>query len=238
LLDIFGVVEDISMNGYIIRTFFVFLLVSILGRYLLKRAVTQLTSYDFVYNWILGALTVAPLLSGKISFLYTIVPLATLFFWHLLISIVSKHNKTISHFFNGKPAILISNGEVIRKNLKRHFINADILLSELRLKQVFDIASVEYVILEPNGHISILKKNNKAAIAPPDINLNAPSSDMPEMLIKDGKLQMDILLKHGLSEEWLRNNLTSYNIQNYKDAYIVTINSSNELFVLKNNYSS
>lgn len=238
MLDILGVVEHISLSGYVFRTFFVFLLVFVLGRYLIKRAITQLTSYDFVFNWLLGAITVAPLLGGKISFFYTIVPVATLFFWHMLISIISKYNKSVSHFFNGKPAILISNGKVIRKNLKRHFINADILLAELRLKQVFDIASVEYVILEPNGHISILKKNNKGAITPPDINLNAPPSEVPEVLIKDGKLEVDVLLRHGLSEECLKNNLITYNVQNYKEAYLVTININNELYVLKNNYGN
>jgi len=238
MVDIFGAVKNITLPGYMIRTFFVFLLVFILGRYLFKRAVTQLTSYDFVYNWILGAITVAPLLDGKIAFMYTIVPIATLFFWHMLISILSKHNKAISHFFNGKPAILISNGEVIRKNLKRHFINADILLAELRLKQVFDLASVQYVILEPNGHISALKKNNKTFITPPDMKLNAPPNEIPEVLIKDGKLEADILMKHGLNEEWLKNNLGTYNIHNYKDAYLVTIKSNNELYVLRNNFSN
>lgn len=77
---VFGVIEDISLVGYIIRTFIVGIVAFLVGRYVLKRTVAQLTAYDFVLVWTLGALTVAPLLDGKVSFTYIVVPLLTLFF--------------------------------------------------------------------------------------------------------------------------------------------------------------
>ena len=96
---VFGVIKDISLVGYIIRTFIVGIIAFFVGRYVSKRTVTQLTAYDFVLVWILGALTVAPLLDGEISFTYIIVPLLTLFFWHYIISFISLKNRKIIFVF-------------------------------------------------------------------------------------------------------------------------------------------
>lgn len=88
-MQVFGVIEEISIWGYILRTFIVGIIVFIVGRFIPKRALNQLSIFDFVLAWILGALTVAPLLDGKISFTYILVPLFTLFFWHFIFNIIA-----------------------------------------------------------------------------------------------------------------------------------------------------
>ena len=125
-MDVFGVVKDISLLGYVLRTLIVGILSFLVGRFMMKRTINQLTTYDFTVVWILGAITVATLLDGEISFTYTIVPLITLFFWHYIVTIISLLSRKLSFFFNGKPIILIENGKIIRQNLKKQFINVEI----------------------------------------------------------------------------------------------------------------
>jgi len=230
---VFGVIKDISLLGYIIRTFIVGIIAFFVGRYALKRTVAQLTTYDFVLVWILGALTVAPLLDGEISFTYIVVPLLTLFFWHYIISFISLKSRKLSLFFNGKPIILIDDGKIIRKNLKKHFINVDLLLSELRLKNIFDISEVKYVILEPNGHFSTIKKDSQRPVTPTDLNLFSKLVDLPLVIINDGKLFEENLIKSGVNKQWLMNNLAMYNIDNITDIYLATIDSFKKLYVAK-----
>jgi len=230
---VFGVIKDISLLGYIIRTFIVGIIAFFVGRYSLKRTVAQLTTYDFVLVWILGALTVAPLLDGEISFTYIVVPLLTLFFWHYIISFISLKSRKLSLFFNGKPIILIDDGKIIRKNLKKHFINVDLLLSELRLKNIFDISEVKYVILEPNGHFSTIKKDSQRPVTPTDLNLFSKLVDLPLVIINDGKLFEENLIKSGVNKQWLMNNLAMYNIDNITDIYLATIDSFKKLYVAK-----
>lgn len=91
-LYVSNLVEDISLFGYMLRTLFVALMLLLVDRLISKRAVQQLTAFDFVFTWLLGAITVAPLLDGKVSFSYAIVPLVTLFCWHSLLSIGSKYS--------------------------------------------------------------------------------------------------------------------------------------------------
>lgn len=228
-----GVVKDISLLGYILRTFIVGIMAFLVGKYMSKRAITQLTSYDFALTWILGAITVAPLLDGEISFKYILVPLLTLFFWHFIFTLISLKNRKASLFFNGKPVILIDNGKIIRKNLKKHFINIDLLLSELRIKNIFDISEVKYAVLEPNGHFSIIKKEAHRPVTPTDYNLFAKPVELPLVIINDGKLFEENLIKSGVNKEWLINNLAMYNVDNIKNIYLATIDSSKKLYVSK-----
>ncbi|GIM27590.1 DUF421 domain-containing protein [Clostridium polyendosporum] len=233
MLGVFGVIKNISLLGFIIRTFIVGIIAFLVGRYILKRTLNQLTAYDFVLVWILGALTVAPLLDGEISFTYIIVPLLTLFFWHYIFSLISLKNRKLSLFFNGKPIILIDDGKIIRKNLKKHFINVDLLMSELRLKNIFDISEVKYVILETNGHFSIVKKEPNRPVTPTDFNLFAKPVNLPLVIINDGKLFEESLVKSGVDKDWLMNNLAMYNIDDIKNIYLATIDSSKKLYVAK-----
>lgn len=229
--ETFGVIKDISLLGFIIRTFIVGIIVFVVGRYVPKRAINQLTAYDFVLIWILGALTVAPLLDGEISFTYIIVPLSTLFFWHFVINSISLKNRKLSFFFNGKPIILIDDGKLIRNNFKKHFINIDLLLSELRVKNIFDISEIKYLVLEPNGHFSIIKKESHRVVTPPDINLFAKPADLPLVIINDGKLFEENLIKSGVDKEWLITNLIMFNINDITEVYLATIDSTKRLYV-------
>ena len=233
MLRVFGVAKDISLFGFIIRTFIVGIIAFFVGRHISKRTINQLTAYDFILTWILGALTVAPLLDGEISFTYVIIPLLTLFFWHYIFSLISLKNRKLSLFFNGKPIILIDDGKIIRKNLKKHFINIDLLMSKLRLKNIFDISEVKYVILEPNGHFSIIKKESHRPVTPTDLNLVAKPVDLPLIIINDGKLFEENLIKSGVDKEWLMNNLAMYNVDDVTNIYLATIDRFKKLYIAK-----
>lgn len=231
---VFGVIKDISLIGYVARTFVVGIIVYFVGRFIFKRAINQLTIYDFVLVWILGALTVAPLLDGKISFTYIIIPLLTLFFWHYIISIISMKYRNIAEFFNGKPVILIENGKIIKKNMKKHFVNIDILISELRLKNIFSLSEVKYVILEPNGHLSVMKAESHQPVTPRDMDLTAKPIDIPVVIINDGNLIKENLHAQGVDINWLFDNLAMYGISTINEVFLATLDKNKRLYVSKN----
>lgn len=231
---VFGSIDEITLLGYLIRTLIVGFIGFIVGRIISKRAVNQLTTYDFALIWILGAITVSPLLDGKISFTYMLVPLFTLFFWHTLFSIISLKNRRFSSFFNGKPAILIDNGKVVTKNLKKHFINTDLLLSELRVKNIFNIAEVKYAILEPNGQISIMKYEPHSPVTPKDMKLHTKPIEIPLIIISEGNLIQENLQKLGLDYDWVINNLAIHNVNDIKEVFLATSDSSKNINIIKN----
>lgn len=231
--EVFGSIEEITLAGFLIRTVVVGCIGYLVGRNVYKRAVNQLTTYDFALIWILGAITVSPVLDGKVSFTHMVVPLLTLFFWHTGFSILSLKNRTFSFFFNGKPAILIDNGKVVVKNLKRQFISLDLLLSELRIQNVFDVSEVKYAILEPNAHISVMKFDAGSPVTPADMNLTVKPSNIPVIVINEGKFIRQNLEKEGVDERWLMNQLNLKHEKDINTIFLATLDSSKKVYVLK-----
>ena len=104
-------------------------------------------------------------------------------------------------------------------------------MSELRLKNIFDISEVKYVILEPNGHFSTIKNEPHRPVTPTDLNLFAKPVDLPLVIVNDGKLFEENLIKSGVDKEWLMNNLAMYNVDNITNIYLATIDSFKKLYV-------
>lgn len=90
---------------------------------------------------------------------------------------------------DGEPTILIKRGKIIRKALKLSRVNIDDVSMMLRTQNIFSITDVEYALLEPNGNLSVMKKQPQQQITKSDMKI--PGST----------------LKH-LPSEWIVLNIT------------------------------
>lgn len=138
--------------------FFVLLIATkILG----KTQISQLTPFDFISAIVIGELVGNTVYDPEVrvwSILYAV------FVWVILIyaieAITQKFRRT-RKFFEGYPSIIIRNGHIDREQLKSNHLDINQLQQMLRQqKDIFSIREVEYMILEPNGNISVLKKVN------------------------------------------------------------------------------
>lgn len=148
LLEFFQSTADLSPTGFAIRAAVSLLLIYVMSKFLMKRAAGQLTAFDFVFLWMLGALAVAPLLDGKILFATTLIATATLYFWHFAVSWIAVRNRSFANFITRKPTILVEKGMLHEANMRRTFFNNDLLLSEMRLIDAPNLEEVNQVILE------------------------------------------------------------------------------------------
>ena len=78
---------------------------------------------------------------------------------HYAMSWAAYKNSRIERWFNGTPTLLIENGHPIQEALAKERVSPEELLSQVRLMQVEKIAEVKKAYLEPDGKISVLKKN-------------------------------------------------------------------------------
>jgi uncharacterized membrane protein YcaP (DUF421 family) len=229
-LELFKSAEHLSNTGFAVRAVVSIVLIYLMSKFLLKRAAGQFTAFDFVFLWMLGALAVAPLLDGKILFTTTIIATATLYFWHFFISWLAVRSRPWSRFMTRKPVILVEKGIIHKQNMRRSFFNNELLLSEMRLADSFDLAEVEQVILETSGHLSIMKKNEHLPPTPTEFQIPVSPGGLPTILINRGKVQRDNLNSLNLSEEWLENQLFKYGVMHFKDVYLATISPQGELY--------
>jgi uncharacterized membrane protein YcaP (DUF421 family) len=93
---------------------------------------------------------------------------------------------------------------------------------------------VEYAILEPDGKISILKKEPNKNVTKKDMNIhNTEPEFIPTEIITDGHFIKRNLKELGISEKWVNNELKKQGIKDYKDVLYAEIQSDKTLYVDK-----
>lgn len=126
-----------------------------------KRQLAKMTPFHFVSYMviaILGGLLSANLITdlGK--------GLVSLMVWILIpltMDYLSMKSRIFYDIFHGRETILVKDGKILENNLKHIRLTGDELIRELRNNDVFNIADVEFAIMEPSGEMNILFKTNK-----------------------------------------------------------------------------
>jgi len=230
LKDIFGTAQQISPFVFGLRSIVAGFLLYAEGKILPHRSGGQFAAHDFVFFWMMGGITAAPLFEAKISFINTVVIITVLYSLHYLISYIAVKNRTFAKVVMGKSVPLISGGKILRSNMAKNFFPLELLLSEMRSLDAFNISEVEAAILETSGHVSILKKYDYQPVTPKDLNIRTLGGALPSLLINDGKVIEENLRGLGYDEKWLKSQLLKKGITNINDVYAAMIDSSGELY--------
>ena len=110
----------------------------------------------------------------------------------------------------GKPVILIENGRILQNNLRRTRVTIDELMCQLRLKDVLDVRSVQYAILETNGNLSVFPYPAEVAPSAKDLSIHPKERYLPVTIVSDGCLMEDNLTVSGKDRDWLLKTLGDY----------------------------
>jgi uncharacterized membrane protein YcaP (DUF421 family) len=103
--------------------------------------------------------------------------------------------------------ILIDNGKVIQESLRRTRVTMDELMGHLRQKDVLDIGSVQYAILETDGNLSVFPYASKQPASAEDAKIRVNRQSLPVTIISDGHLFREDLQRAGKDTTWLRHTL-------------------------------
>jgi len=58
----------------------------------------------------------------------------------------------------GEPIVLVENGKLIERNMRRERLTLDDLAEKARLSEIGSIDDLRWAVLETNGDISFIKK--------------------------------------------------------------------------------
>ncbi|OAH58608.1 hypothetical protein AWH48_16520 [Domibacillus aminovorans] len=211
----------------IIGFFLLFIIVKFVG----KKIISQITPFTFIASIVLGELLGNALYDHQIGVFYIIYSMTL---WGALLFVVEYLGQKYLAFrgiVEGKPSALIKNGLVDREELRKNRMNLNQLQSLLRQSETFSIREVAFCYLEANGSISILKKTKHQKTTQEDFNMPIKPVYVPVTLIRDGKVLWDELKDLGFDESWLKTQLTSQDISNYKDIFIAEWLENDCLFV-------
>jgi len=217
----------------ILRTFLLYLVVIVSMRLMGKRQIGQLQPFEFAVAIMISELAALPLTESDRKLHHAIIPIAVLVVCQLLISLISIRSVRLRGYICGKPAILVRNGRMLEKNMRKEMCTINELLEQLRLQNVQNVNDVEYAVLETNGQLSVILKSQKRPVTPEDLNIDTKYEGYTIDLIIDGRLMDRTMKSMNISREWLDQQLREKGVTDYRMVFYASVDSSGNLFVQK-----
>lgn len=193
-----------------IRTVVLYLVLIFSVRLMGKRQIGQMEASEFVVAMLAADLAAVPMQDTSIPLMSGIVPLLTVLGLELVFSFLILKSVLFRKFLCGKPVILIDNGAVLQENLRRTRVSMDELVSHLRQKDILDLNTVQYAILETDGNLSVFPYPEQQPVVAADAKIKVGKQSLPVTIINDGYLSRDDLQRAGKDMPWLRKILGSH----------------------------
>ena len=120
-------------------------------------------------------------------------------------------------FINGTPTVIMNNGKIYRKNMKKAKIDLTEFMVLCRQEGYFNLADIQTAIFEYNGRLTILPVSSKRPVNPDDMNLAPQPEYISTEVIMDGRILDENLKRMGLDSRWLEKQIKEQGFRNAKE---------------------
>ena len=181
------------MINIFVRVLIIYILVLIVMRLMGKRELGQMQPFELVIAIMIADLASVPMADTGIPITNGIIPILALLLVQLVISIINLKSINGRKIICGMPSILIYRGRIDEKVMKKEKFTINELQERLRQNNIFNIADVEYAILETSGQVTVIQKPEKRNTIPEDFNIIPEYEGIPYDLVIDGKIMHENL---------------------------------------------
>ena len=204
----------------LVRTIILYLLVLFTIRIMGKSELSKMSPFQLVVIFMIAELAAIPIEASEASLINGAIGIFTLTFLQVLISTISIKSERFKNFINGKPSILIENGEINEKELKNLRISLNDLMEQLRLGNAPALSEVEFAVME-----------SKKPLTAEDLSIQKQPETMPLILISDGVLYRQNLHSLGWDEDFLKSQLSALNLHSYKEVFFAFNDEKKKLHI-------
>ena len=199
------------------------------------KTISQLNYFDFFAINMVGGLFSSYITDPEQDLEIFLAPMAIIAA-DLLASRLAIRSRTARRLLEGRPMIFIRNGKIVESNIGKMHYNVDEVIAALRNKGIYNLADVEFAVLEIDGSISVLEKSQNKPISPKDLNIPTQYEGLPSVIISDGKILQKNLQKNNLDYGWLKNKLEEQGINDISSIFLASLAPDKSLYVdLKGN---
>ncbi len=210
------------------RTIVLYLVLILAIRLMGKRQIGQLEPAEFVVTMLVANLAAIPMQDGGIPLFSGLVPILTVLGAEILLSVFAVKSMGLRRMLCGKPVILIENGNILQKNLRKTRITMDELSGHLRQKDVLDPSQVQYAILETNGCLSVFPYPKHRPASAKDAGIQASRQYLPITVVSDGCLLSENLQLTGKDLSWVQRVLQAHN-SSVAETWLLTVDESDHI---------
>ena len=196
-----------------------------------KRQIGQMEPSEFVVTMMVANLATIPMEDDGIALFSGLVPICVILGTELVLSFLNLKSSTIRKLLCGKPVILIENGRILQENLRSTRVTLDELTGHLREKDVLDLRSVQYAILETNGNLSVFPFPSEIPASARDAGIHPTDRFLPVTVISDGQLLRQNLQYAAKDEAWVHKVLGEYRAS-IAGTWLLTVDKAGHVFWL------
>ena len=223
-----------GVTEIIIRTLLSFLILLSLTRIMERKEISEMTFFNFSSGIAIGSIAGNLAFNHQLSILNGIISLIGWSLFTLLSGRIVIKSKKARKIIDGEPLIVIKNGKIMEKPLRKVNLDLDTLTALLRQKNIFSITEVEYAIFEITGKLSVMKKDNKQPVTKGDMNIVNPQKKLLPTItevVSDGVINITNLEKLNLNTEWLNEQLLQAGIKTVSDVFYAEVQPDNTLYI-------
>ena len=218
----------------IIRTLILYFTVICVVRLMGKRQIGELQPSELVVTLLLSEIIAMPMENNDIPLISTIIPVMILVTLEIITSAISMKSLKFRFLVQGHPIIIIRNGVLQQKEMKKLRLTIDDILESLRQKDIFDISLVAYGIIETNGKMSVMLKPDYETVTNKDAGIKPEDSGIPCVVITDGQIERSSFDDCNMTEEKLKKIIKKQNID-VGNTLLMTLDKSGKSVVIEKN---
>lgn len=212
-----------------VRSVIGFFSLLIFTRIIGKEQISQLTFFDYVLGITIGSIAASlttDLSSRAWPHWIGLLSWAALGY---LMELITLKWRYAAKYLEGEPTIVIMNGKIMEKSLKKMKYRVSDIMALLRNKGVFDLNQVDFAIIKPNGQISVLKKPEHMPLTPKDMQIKVMPNGISTELIYDGIIIEENLTQLNKDKAWLLKELNKQGIKDVSEVFLATLNPAGSL---------
>ena len=215
-----------------VRTIILYLLIIAGIRLMGKRQVGELEPSELVLALIIADLAAVPMQDFGIPQLTGIIPIFTLLAVTMIISVLTMKSVRFRALLCGRPSVIVENGRIHQREMKKNRFTVDELMEELRMKGITDLSTVKYAILETNGQISVLPYADQLPVTAGQMGRSPEEGGLPLIIINDGRVLDHNLKTRGLDRTWLDKRLDEHRVRHTEDVFLLTVDERNRVYLV------
>ncbi len=210
-----------------------FLTLFVVAKLLGKKQVGELDFIDYVVGISIGSIAaeMATNTSNK-PFYYYLISMGVFFGLTLIVDMLSTKTNSMKKFFKGSPMVIIKDGVIDYKQLKKSKLDLNDLTALARSKGYFDFDDIAYGIFETDGSLSVLPKSEQKPVVCEDLKIKTEKALLPQNIIVDGQVSQFALKEIGKDIAWLYFKLNINSKKDLKNILLAIYNENDDSFVV------
>jgi uncharacterized membrane protein YcaP (DUF421 family) len=151
-------------------------------------------------------------------------------------SVAAMKSFAIRKLLSGKSAVIIKNGTLDQKEMKKVRLTVLDLIELLRAQNVYDLDTVAFAVLEVNGNLSVLLKSSEQPVTVADMKINKHDDGLPLPVISDGKIVNESINVLNITQDHVKK-IAKNNGMKIEDVFLLNLDRFDNFTIIRKDTS-